>query len=172
MLDKSRKEAKFENRVSRKRLLSALLGRNVILARKARGFTQAELSKASGHTRVTIAKVEAGQVDPRLSTVADISSALGISPLLLLITGDELLSLSRLEEKTNPYQKAMSIDVSVLLTLMNIGTTSSMLKAAQLAIEQLSLGSGPEAAGAAIGTACAPGKGSAIGAALGELFQT
>ena len=47
-------------------------------------MTQEELAKAAGVNRVTIAKIEAGVVDPYPSTVRKLAVALGMEPRELM----------------------------------------------------------------------------------------
>ncbi len=46
--------------------------------RTAAGMTQEQLAARSGVKRVAIARIEAGSVDPRLSTAAAIAAALRV----------------------------------------------------------------------------------------------
>jgi len=52
--------------------------------RHARGLSQAGLSKASGLTREYIARLELGQQDPSLSTLAKLAKALKVPVAELL----------------------------------------------------------------------------------------
>lgn len=47
--------------------------------RKAKGMTQAQLAKAAKIHRITIAKYEAGRVDPTLDSAEKLASALGVT---------------------------------------------------------------------------------------------
>lgn len=47
--------------------------------RKAKGMTQAQLAKAAKIHRITIAKYEAGRVDPTLYSAEKLASALGVT---------------------------------------------------------------------------------------------
>lgn len=52
---------------------------NLKTIRKRRGMTQSELAQASGIHRITIAKYEAGKVDPTLESAESIARALGVT---------------------------------------------------------------------------------------------
>lgn len=47
--------------------------------RKAKGMTQAQLAKAAKIHRITIAKYEAGRVDPTLNSAEKLAAALGVT---------------------------------------------------------------------------------------------
>lgn len=47
--------------------------------RKAKGMTQEQLAKASGIHRITIAKYEAGKVDPKTENAERLAAALGVT---------------------------------------------------------------------------------------------
>jgi transcriptional regulator with XRE-family HTH domain len=47
-------------------------------ARKATGLTQAALAERAGVTRMTVQRIEGGQIDPRLSTLQEMARALGL----------------------------------------------------------------------------------------------
>lgn len=53
------------------------LGALVAAQRKRKGWTQQRLAERAGVTQVTIARLERGDCDPRLSTVQGIADALG-----------------------------------------------------------------------------------------------
>ncbi len=52
-------------------------------ARRARGMTQADLSDQAGLSRMTIQRLEADLVDPKLSTVADVARCVGLELMLV-----------------------------------------------------------------------------------------
>ena len=52
---------------------------NLQAIRKARGLTQGELAQAAQINRVTIAKYEAGKVDPTMKSAERLANALGVT---------------------------------------------------------------------------------------------
>ena len=52
-------------------------------ARKAADMSQAQLATHSGLSRRTVQRTEAGQIDPRLSSIAAIAKTLGMDVMLV-----------------------------------------------------------------------------------------
>jgi len=52
---------------------------NLKAIRKAKGMTQAQLSKAAKIHRITISKYETGRVDPTLDSAEKLAAALGVT---------------------------------------------------------------------------------------------
>ena len=52
-------------------------------ARKAHDMSQEQLAVSAGLSRMTIQRTEAGQIDPRLSSVAAIAKTLGMDVMLV-----------------------------------------------------------------------------------------
>lgn len=50
-------------------------------ARKSAGLTQAALAEAAGLSRMTVQRIESGDIDPRLSTLQEIGRVLGLELL-------------------------------------------------------------------------------------------
>ena len=50
----------------------------LVQARQAQGMTQEQLAKASGVHRVTIARIETGEVSPKAETLKRLADALGV----------------------------------------------------------------------------------------------
>ena len=53
------------------------------LARKSARMTQADVARAVGLSRMTVQRIEALEIDPRLSTVLELSRALGMEAMLV-----------------------------------------------------------------------------------------
>jgi transcriptional regulator with XRE-family HTH domain len=47
-------------------------------ARKAAGWSQQTLAERAGLSRMTVQRIESGQIDPRLSTLLEMARALGL----------------------------------------------------------------------------------------------
>ena len=65
------------------------MGNNLQQLRKAKGWTQAELSVKSGVNRVMIARYETGYGNPTSKTLIKLSNALGVSTDRILKGGQE-----------------------------------------------------------------------------------
>ena len=52
-------------------------------ARRAAGLSQADLAERAGVSRMTVQKLEAGAIDPRVSTIVVLVRALGLDLLLV-----------------------------------------------------------------------------------------
>lgn len=74
----------------------ATLAKNLVIAREGANLTQDGLAQASGLSRSTIAQLEAGEVDARLSTIVALAQALKVQPPLLLFGQKEWEALSTL----------------------------------------------------------------------------
>ena len=51
--------------------------------RKTTGLTQDQLATAAGLSRMTVQRIESEEIDPRLSTILEMSRALGMEPMLV-----------------------------------------------------------------------------------------
>jgi UDP-N-acetylglucosamine 1-carboxyvinyltransferase len=60
--------------------LAGRVGQRIRDARTARGWLQSNLAKAANLPVRTIGRIERGEVDPRLSTLARLAKALGMEP--------------------------------------------------------------------------------------------
>ena len=56
---------------------------NLAAARKAAALTQSDLAGAAGLSRMTVQRIESEEIDPRLSTILEMSRALGMEPMLV-----------------------------------------------------------------------------------------
>lgn len=149
-----------------------IIGRNLVIAREAASLTQHQLADISGTSRATIAQIEAGASDPRLSTIVAIASALGISPQILLLGNNDI---SRLAALVHCYDDVMHSvphldDVKVMRDYLHRNTAKDRRRAAKYAAdlaETFGYDDVGARVGAAIGSASHPGIGTAIGAFLG-----
>ena len=147
-----------------------VLAKNLVVARLAAGLTQQELAAAADISRATIAQIETGCSDPRLSTIVDLATAIGISPLLLLTGTPEVLALTALNGADASIQVSPP-DRARMAHLANTGMLKDRVRAARIgAAIAREAGKKPHSVvAAAIFSAVHPGPGTAVGALLGEL---
>lgn len=152
-----------------------IVARNLSVARIGMGMSQEQLAEAAKVSRATIIQLESGSGDPRLSTLAAIANALGISPVFFWIGHDELdaianapksdvaqrirehLSAEELEDMQRLLRSGIAKNRNKAVTMGTSAATSAGLTAGAIA-------------GSAIGSALIPGIGTAIGAVLGTLL--
>lgn len=167
-----------EARAATRHTVQETVATNLVIARSANAMTQDVLAEKAGLSRATIAQIESGQGDPRLSTLTDIAGALGVSPMLLLMGSVELAALVDLGEEARAA--SFSADRSVLERIARLVTSSvarnrtkAALMGAQAAVAAGFTTSGG-IAGAALGSALMPGRlvGMVFGAALGRLLAS
>jgi transcriptional regulator with XRE-family HTH domain len=151
------------------------LARNLVAARAATGLTQHELARGADVSRATIAQLETGVSDPKLSTVVQLAEALGVSALLLLLGVREVRVLadqlsSRLQ--TSPAALLLNAELVTLRRLVGSGMLKDRIAAARVgAAAARAVGlPAPAVVGAAIGAPIEPGTGTAVGALLGLLM--
>src|SRR5260221_2115723 len=78
--------------------IDSILAKHLVAARITPGLTQHDLAAAAGVSRATVAQLETGYSDPRLSTVVDLARALRVSPLVLLAGIPEVQALAELAQ--------------------------------------------------------------------------
>ena len=145
----------------------ATLAKNLSLARSARGLTQTELASASAVSRATIAQLEGGDGDPRLSTVVDLATALDTSPLFLLMGEDEIRAIASVRR---PESLVSDEEVEQMRRMLSSGLGKQRLQAGKLGADA-ARAAGLSVVGAAIGSALFPGIGTAVGAAVGAFLM-
>lgn len=94
---------------------------NLSAARSALGLSQDQLAAAGGVSRATINQLEGAEGDPRLSTLAGLSVALGVCPVFLLLGQDELIAIAKA-----PGSKQAK-DIQVHLTPKDLDTMRRLL---------------------------------------------
>lgn len=108
-----------------------LIGRKIAAQRKVAGLTQQELAAASKVSRATIAAIEKGSADPKLSTI--ISICAGISPnawselaqgLWAEQVADQMSQLAQVPDQ----DPAVATDLTATATA--VGATASALSGA------------------------------------------
>lgn len=151
----------------------ATLAKNLVAARVAAGVTQMELANATGISRATIAQIETGYSDPRLSTIVELAKGLGLPAIFLLIGSAEVQAMAKLV--VDQRNGGAGIDRRTIAQ-MNEHLQSGMLKdrmkvAAMGANAAKTISQAPVASiTAAIFSAFAPGTGTEAGALIGDLL--
>jgi transcriptional regulator with XRE-family HTH domain len=143
-----------------------------VLAREAVGITQSDLAERAKTSRATIAQIESGDGDPRLSTLSALAEGLGVSAPLLLLNRHDIIKLAEiLKNKKEVVAALLSIDdLPLLEELSSSDLAADRKKAARISADVASkfgFDSLGAAVGAAIGTTLLPGIGTAIGAFFG-----
>src|SRR3989344_6628595 len=73
---------------------SLILGENLKRIRTTKNVTQSDIAKSLGVSRAFICKIENGQTNPTLSTIAKLCGVVGATP-------DELLNNTNIERKVS-----------------------------------------------------------------------
>ena len=157
--------------VRARRALSAdgVLATNLVIARLVLGMTQHDLAKASGVSRATIAQLETGSSDPRLSTLVELAKGLGISHALLLTGLEEAQGFAAVRVGADGAEVPVP-EFRKMQGYLSTGSIKDRLRAARLGASvgrRLHPGSTAAAVAAAILSATLPGPGTAAGAAFG-----
>jgi len=175
-------------RAPRREGADALLAKNLVVARMLTGLTQHGLAAAATVSRATIAQLETGCSDPRLSTIVDLATALGIPPIFLLVGVEEVRALAALllpppkspdGDSTGPAAapvfspKVPAPDLARMQEFVRSGMLKDRMRAARVGAS-VARAAGPlsEATpvSAGIFSAILPGAGTVVGAALAELL--
>jgi len=153
-----------------KDLIRETLSKNLTLARKACNYTQEDLSNISKISRATIAQLESGEGDPKVSTIIDLAIALETSPLILFLGAREINALMELED--NIQEKVLAEgDLEKMQHYLKSDIAKQKAKVAQIGADA-ARNVGLSAVGAAIGSMLLPGVGTVVGAVLGSLISS
>ena len=156
----------------------AVLAKNLVVARVVKGITQQALAEAAGISRATIAQLETGYSDPRLSTIVELATALGVPPILLLIGKPEAVALAAFFQKPSLPVSVSDSEITQMRRLVDTGMLKDRLRAALVGAD-VARASGEEGAdtpvsttiSAAIFSAIHPGPGTIAGTLLGRLLS-
>lgn len=162
----------------RRESIGAALARNLVVARQVSGVTQHQLAAGAEVSRATVAQLETGVCDPRLSTVAELARALGVPPTVLLLGADEVAAVTRLAAELAERPVAVTpADVRRMRIYLASGLLKDRNRAAQVGAGAVRAAADGEPAApdpaailAAIFSTIEPGSGTATGAALGRLL--
>ena len=156
--------------------IDAVLARNLVVARVVLGVTQQELAERADISRATIAQIETGYSDPRISTITDLAGALGIPPVVLLTgTEDIQVLVEMLGEEEGGALAGIAIpsgDVERMQRYLRTGMLKDRVRAARIgASVARTAGGGPASeVCSAIFSTILPGPGSVAGIRLGKLL--
>lgn len=160
--------------------IDAVLAKNLVVAREVLGVTQQELAQRADISRATIAQIETGYSDPRLSTIVDLATALGIPPIVLLTGSDDVRALVDLWElagttDADPHSAVplLQHEVERMRRYLGSGMLKDRLRAARIGAavaRAAGAGSASEVC-SAIFSAVIPGQGTVLGTQLGRVLS-
>lgn len=136
---------------------NAILAQNLLIARDVLDITQLALANNSEVSRATIAQLEAGLGDPRLSTIEQLASALHVTPSLLLLTPRELSALSALIHNL-PIQAISGNTLSTIGHLVASPSIRAKLEAGRIGAEAVK-GAGYDSPAHQVGAALSSSRG-------------
>ncbi len=144
----------------------AILAKNLVVARLIAGITQKDLADAADISRATIAQLETGYSDPRLSTIVELANALGISPMLMLAGVAETAALAGLSDRIeSDHLEISAADLERMRQHVQSGMLKDRLRAARLGAQVVAKSDPAAAVTAAVMSAILPGAGTVVGAA-------
>ena len=160
----------------RRESVDSILAKNLVAARVIAGMTQHDLATAAGVSRATIAQLETGFSDPRLSTVVDIARALGIAPIVLLSGTQEVEALAAIAQGTVDGRPTISpADLERMRDYTASGMLKDRVRAARVGATVARGGTADAPPGvpvtAGVFSATLPGRGTVVGAQLGRLLK-
>jgi transcriptional regulator with XRE-family HTH domain len=160
----------------RRESVDSILAKNLVAARVIAGLTQHDLAAAAGVSRATVAQLETGSSDPRLSTVVDLARALAVAPIVLLAGIPEVQALAALGQGLSGEHR-VSVSPGDLVRLREYvasGMLKDRVRAARLGAAVARAGNETSmgiAVTAGLFSATLPGAGTVVGAELGRLLE-
>jgi transcriptional regulator with XRE-family HTH domain len=157
--------------------LGTQIARNLVLARHALHFTQDALARSSRIARATIAQIEAGSTDFRLSTFVEISRALKISPTILFLRASDITSAPQFLRQVAVERILAQLDAQQIEHMnrwRQSGLHKDLLRTADAGIHAAAAAgfrTPCSVVGAGIGSTVLPGLGTAVGALLGAALD-
>jgi transcriptional regulator with XRE-family HTH domain len=149
----------------RRESIASVLAKNLVAARVVAGLTQHELATAADVSRATVAQLETGVSDPRISTVVELAKALGVAPIVLLMGAEEVEALSNLTQGGSRRLAVSTQEVQRMREFTSTGMLKDRVRAARLGAAA-ARGRGTVTAG--VLSATLPGAGTVLGAELGD----
>jgi transcriptional regulator with XRE-family HTH domain len=138
------------------------LAQNLAIIRVATGWTQQALADAAQVSRATIAQLEAGLGDPRLSTIEQIARAVGVTPSVLLLGTPEVDELIKSHKPGGRPAFSVPPHIQEMLKLLIAsGQLRHKLEAARIVLD---LSDGVTATAQSVATALGAAHGGAPGA--------
>jgi transcriptional regulator with XRE-family HTH domain len=156
--------------------IDAVLAKNLVVARVVLGVTQQELSERADISRATIAQIETGYSDPRISTITQLAAALGIPAVVLLTGSDDVRAfVELLGDAGSDEQPSVTIptaDLERMRRYLRTGMLKDRVRAARIgaAVARASGGGAASEVCSAIFSALLPGSGTVAGARLGRIL--
>lgn len=153
------------------------LARNVATARAFRGYTQEQLADRADLSRPTIAKIEGGDAEPTLKTIAALATALEVPPLMLLVDKKVLAGTNELmaSEDVLALTHTDPAELEKIDRLRDSGVRSKQAEASQVAAKiaaQAGWTGSATTLGAVLGAAVLPAiPGIIAGALIAGLFS-
>lgn len=160
--------------------IDAVLAKNLVVARVVLGVTQQELAQRADISRATIAQIETGYSDPRLSTIVDLAAALGIPPIVLLTGSEDVSALvdlfevgSTRDRDARPAVPLPQTEVERMRRFLRSGMLKDRLRAARIgaAVARAAGAGGVSEVCSAIFSAILPGQGTVLGTQLGRVIS-
>lgn len=151
------------------------LARNLVIARDLLGMTQHDLASRSGVSRATIAQIESGFGDPRLSTISQLAGALGVPVLVLVAVERDVQALAGIGPALAANPVAIDVQDQARMTALAQSPVERDRRRAARIGSSVARAAGCKSPGAAatagLFSVVAPGQGTAVGTTLGRLLE-